>query len=420
MRVAKTRLYLLTLILLTLPVSILAEDEWPPKGKGFTMAMLFGPEGIGGGLGYVWHDVAGKPGRFLQVYDVFTDTAFRQYILDYVEPSLFLERDKLSALALYVNRTGSQFFGVGPDTDMDDAACYGKEIYLGRLSYTVLLPGRFGISLQGEHHRTELRDTDLDDPGFDERYPDLDRPISEVYPLLYESEEFNDRPSTHALSLALFHDNQAGRNKVFPTKGGYERITATRVNESLGADWNYWRYSAETAHFFPLIGLTSFERDPYNILGLYVRWDRLDGDEIPFWAYPALGHSRISISDYLDEFGLRGYWENRYADQNRALASFELRHRVRANWYPRYKSPENRMAANILSSMRNFVYNTSWVFFYDLGQVWSDEDDELEDLHGSAGVGWVFYFDPGHNMRVTIAYSDELSNYIIFAYKQAF
>jgi hypothetical protein len=414
------------LVLLGVPFMTMAqaqEDEWPPRDKGVTLSMVLGPEGMGGGIGYVWHDVAGEPERFLQIYDVITDTAFQAYFVKYIEPTIFTENDQIETLILYVNRTGSHYFGIGPDTEIEDAACLGKEIYWGSLGYAFRLPADFGITISGRYHRTDLRDTDLEEPEFHEDYPELDQPISEVYPDLYESDMFQDMPMTHAVSLSLFHDNQEGRHKAYPTRGGYEKITVTRVDEALGADWNYWKYTAEVAHFIPLLGLTSFKQDPYNILALYARWDRMDGkeEEIPFWEYPALGHTKISIADFFDETGLRGYWEKRYADQNRAMATVEFRHRVKANWYPKYKEPENELLAEGLKSIKNFVYNTSWVFFYDTGQVWSDEQEELEDeWKNSYGLGWVFYFDPGHNMRVTVAYSDELSNYIIFAYNQLF
>ena len=399
-----------------------AEKAWPPRNDGLVIPILFGPEGIGGGLGYYFHDLGGKQGRDLLLHDVFTNTAYKQLLGDFTEPDFLLPGGTLNLRGYYLHRTGLHFFGIGNDTDIEDGAYYGAEIYSGRLSYEWTIARGLGLGGGAEYHRTALHDGKLGDPNFDPNYPELDRPLSEVYPALVRSDDFHFREMTHNWFATVFHDDRD--HPVFPTRGGYQRATITRVDESLGADWNYWLYTAEAAVFVPA-------PNDHNVAGLYARWDRLDGRELPFWELPALGHGRLNLADYTDDFGLRGYWENRFQDKNRALASFEFRHRTRAEWWPedflnfpkpKEKEPRFKFMAGqktLGETAHEFVLNSSTLVFLDAGNTWGDHES-LDAVRLTPGVGAVLYFDTGMAMRVTVGFSDELTFYQVFADWQAF
>ncbi|OGP60217.1 MAG: hypothetical protein A2V67_18665 [Deltaproteobacteria bacterium RBG_13_61_14] len=409
---------------LLLAGSAAAEEEWPPRKSDFSIPIVFGPEGSGGGVGYYFHDLFGKKSRNLYLHDTFTNTAYKQLMADFQEPDLLLPRSLLKVRFLYLNRTGIHFFGIGNDTDMDDAAYSGAEVYRGLVSYQVSFGPGLGIGGGAEYHRTSHRDGLLRNPNFQAGIDELDRPISEVYPALYHSADFRFREFTHNWFVTVFHNNLD--QPIFPTRGGYEQFRLARVDESMGADWNYWRYSAEAAHFFQA-------PNNYNVLGLYGRWDRLDGRYLPFWEYPALGHARIGLADYLDGNGLRGYWENRFQEKNRVLGSIEFRHRTRAKWFSKDKfnlgkehQPSEKPRPKWLPerkplglTLQGFLLNSSTLVFVDAGQTWGDHDP-LNRIRVTPGVGAVFYFKSGIAMRMTVGFSDELTAYQLFTYWQAF
>jgi hypothetical protein len=409
---------------LGLAFALRARENWPPRKSDFNIPIQTGPEGNGAGVGYYFHDLFGEPSRDLLLHDLISDTAYTQYMVDFQEPDFILKNSRLSLRYLYLNRTGIQFFGIGNHTEFDDGSYYGAETYIGRLSYEVRFRPGFGLAVGGEYHRTVNHDGRLKDPEFQPGADQLERPFSQVYPALFRSDDFRFREFTHNWFVTAFHDNRD--QPIFPTRGGYERFRVIGVDPRLGADWSYYHYTAEAAHFFPV-------PNNYNLLGAYLRWDRLDGRELPFWDYPALGHSRLNLSYYLDGFGLRGYWENRFQDQNRGLGSLEFRHRTRANWFPAEKFnfgkkekktekprprwlPEQKPLGEI---MRKFLVNSSSLVFVDAGETWSDREPP-DRVRLTPGFGFVFYFNSGLATRVTMGFSDEIIAYQLWVDWQAF
>ncbi len=384
-----------------------AAEQWPPKGDGFSIPILLGPEGTGLGLGYIWNDFLGKEDRFLQLHSVFCQTAYRQYMIEYHEPDLISDGDQLLFRAFYNRRTGVHYFGKGPDSDIDDAAYYGTENLLVTLGYSYPLPMNMGISGYLIYDNYNLKDEDLESPEFHADYPSLDRRFEQAYPHLFESDEFKKKPNHHAWKLSLFHDDQQGIPRAFPTGGGYRKVSVSRVDEAQDADWNYWHYTAEAAQFVSL-------RDEYNVLAVHARWDRLDGENIPFYKLLSLGHARYSISYVADGIGQRGYWENRFVDRNRWLGMVELRHRTRAGWWK-----ESWNEYKIMDLAGEALPNTSTYLWTDMGQVWPD-GVVPEDMRISYGLGFNFHSDNGMAMQTQLGFSDELSSYLSFSYYQQF
>ena len=111
-------------------------EEWPPRNNGFMLPLIFGPEGIGGGVGYAAYDF-GKEGRSAYIYPIIADTDYRSYLFGYHEPKIIKEGDHIDLTAFYQKRTGTHFFGIGSDREMEDGAYYQRENYLYKLSYTI-------------------------------------------------------------------------------------------------------------------------------------------------------------------------------------------------------------------------------------------------------------------------------------------
>ena len=420
---------LIAVLVLGLALAVQAEEDWPPRKSGTEFPLLTGPEGIGTGLGFVFRDLAGKPYRDLFLHDLISNTALTQYLVDFSEPDFILKKSTLNLIYLYSHRTGVPHFGLGNRQDLDDGSYYGSETYIGRLSYEVRFGPGLGLGAGAEYHRTANHDGRLDNPQFLAGHDELGRPISEVYPALYRSDDFRFREFTHNWFLTAFHDNRD--NPAFPTRGGYERARVILVDPRLGADWSYYHYIAEAAHFFPV-------KSGYNVLGAYLRWDRLDGRELPFWDYPSLGHSRLNIASYVDGFGLRGYWENRFQDQNRALGSLEFRHRTRAEWFnpewfnfylgkkpdpdAKEKKPRPKWMGEpqtVGQMLHDYLINSSTLVFVDAGQTWADRQ-RLDHVRLTPGVGLMMYWTSGLQTRLTVGFSEEMVAYQLWVDCQAF
>ncbi len=386
-------------------VAAAADDEhWPPRNNGFTFAAVMGPEAIGAGPGYAAWDV-GKPGRDMYLYTVFADTDYRTYMLTWREPGLLKPGERLDLTAYYQKRTGTHFFGIGPDRELEDGAYYQRENYLFGADYTLPLAGGFGITLSAFYDRVAPGKSTLRDrEAFLEEYDELDRPIELVYPELLDSREWRDEHN-HFRGVELWFDTLEGPEK-FRTGGVRLSGRVERVDEWQGAEWNYWRYNASGCFFAPL------GEDDYNIAHARLRWDRLDGDELPFYKLPALGQARFSTGYILDHNAMRGVWENLYADRNRAIGSIELRHRVKANWYP---DSWRKVDWPFDFDPEKFIRNMAWTAWTDAGQVWPD-GEAPEGVVSACGIGNIIYFDTGMAQHVTVGFSEDMVMYMVFAY----
>jgi len=382
--------------------------EWPPKNSGTAIPMIFGPEGYGGGLGFVLWDFGAKDGRRLFVQPILADTDYRTYVLEYTEPSLLVENDQLDFTAFYQKRTGTHYFGVGPDPEIDDGAYYQRENYLVKLSYKLPLVQYFGITGEIGYDRTALGKSTLDDrPDFHDDHPELDRPIEDVYPELFDSRDFDDE-FNHYWSVALWLDTREGPRE-FTTRGIHLAGRLDRVDENNGADWNYWRYTASAAAFFPVV-------DDYNVICGRLRWDRVDGKNVPFYKLPTLGQARYSLAHVTGQKAMRGIWENLLADKNRYIATVEYRHRTKGAWIPaNWAQP----ISGVDFDLAEFVRNTAVVGWADVGQVWPDDLD-YSDIITSFGISAMLYFDNGIAQQFSIGFSNDLSMYMSFSYGTQF
>ena len=178
----------------------------------------------------------------------------------------------------------------------------------------------------------------------------------------------------------------------------------------MGADWDYFRYKAKAAMFVPVLG-------EYNIFGASLWWDRIDGEdeEIPFYKLPSLGQARYSTGYVYDSPGLRGIWENLYADQNRAIFSLQLRHRGRGDWMWDMESEDLKYDIDY----ERLIENSALQLWAEGGQVWED-GEEPEEIIMSYGIGLVLFFETGFAQEISLGYSNDLQNYLLFTYNQQF
>ena len=159
----------------------------------------------------------------------------------------------------------------------------------------------------------------------------------------------------------------------FP-KGDVESIFVEKGLESLGGDWNYWKYWIEARYYTPLNILTRmFERnfsvnDIPPILAIRVMAGDSDG-YLPWAVDYTIGGDNT----------LRGYEEKRFRGDQMFLANAELR------------LPVHRSA--------------SLVFFYDMGRAWDTRRGERFDFGDlSEGYGLGFRVrTPIGNLRLDFA-----------------
>lgn len=123
--------------------------------------MQTGPEGVGLGLGYAFRDL-GKEDRNLYLLGMFADTPYRTFLLDYSEPGLFRDGDRLRFTAFYQLRSAAHFFGIGPDREMEDGAYYQRQNCLYAFTYALPLRDHFGMSAGIGYDRTVCRESELD------------------------------------------------------------------------------------------------------------------------------------------------------------------------------------------------------------------------------------------------------------------
>lgn len=380
------------------------EEEWPPKNDGLAPAFVFGPEAVGFGIGYNWWDLGGKQGRDLSILDVFVaDTPSRFYLLKYREPDLLMQNDHLDFTGFYQKRSGMHYFGVGPEAEMEDGAYYQREEYLYKLSYSIPLGSYFRFSGEIAYDRVVPRKSELEDrEDFHADYEELDRPLEDAYPQLLQSREFTDEMCHYWALQILFNNVEGPRN--FPVKGGYAGAKIYRIDGQLGAEWNYWKYTAIAAWHLPTI-------DDYNVIAARARWDRLDGKNVPFYKLPSLGQARFPTGFVTDGSGMRGIWENLYADRNRFLGTVEYRHRIKANWFPDIPPEKRPFGIDIKKRLQA----RTWFIWMDAGNTWPDTED-FEDVKISYGNGHIIYLPNGNVLQITIGQSEDLEKYVLISY----
>ena len=184
-----------------------------------------------------------------------------------------------------------------------------------------------------------------------------------------------DRPSgiqnghVAKVGLGLIADT---RNSEFaPTRGFHYDIGLNTTPGLMNSEYRYSELIADLRHYLNPFGRV--------VMAHRFKIEGISGDA-PFWALPIIGN----------QYGLRGYYLNRFRGDRTVLQSAEIR-----SW---------------LFSVLNNQITIGSVLFWDSGRVFSEYDSEafFSDWKHTYGIGAVFtLFGPDMILRADVGFSDE-------------
>jgi hypothetical protein len=347
--------------------------------------------GFGGGAAGIIRDV-GKEARDITGTVIYTSNQYETYSIDWTEPHLFAE-DGWGKIYLSVDAAPvKRFYGFGNDSSEDDVCNWRSHSFTLEPRYTYWFkPAIWGLRAQIHLEDYKVLDSDIDVDEDD----DTTRPISEIWPDVYNREDFQEGAILIGPGLFFIHDNRSdlapvggGREeRVFPTRGGRQELTLELFDETFGSEMSYSRVAFDARHYFPLTD------DELTVVALRGRFISLGGD-IPFWKYTGFGSGD----------SIRGFHSNRFYDRNSLLFNAEIRQAVDAG--------------TSLFKGRITLRYPMLVLFYDYGRVYEDPGDVFDKLYGfhdSYGAAFRFIVTPSIVIRFEYAFSEEETDFYVNA-----
>jgi len=369
-----------------------AEPKLEPKAEkkeikfGATPYFYTGPDtGFGGGFAILYRDLGGRVGRDTNFSIDYTETNYQSYYLDWTEPDFLRKGPRASISLSYDDKPSRRFYGFGNDTTPDDICNYNWTMYSIKPSY--LYPrgdAHFRVRLQYLFQDVKPDDGTLDDPGD----PRFSRPISKMYPLLFNSDQFKGG-ATAGVGLFLINDTIQDRfplpggreEKVFPIKGGYRELQLHYYGPALGSTFEYWLTQADLRQY-----LGFFHGN--TVLVLRTKWIITQGD-VPFWDLPSFGGGN----------DLRAFYDGRFRGKVSSQYNLELRQGIA----PHFKWD---LFGGYISIKYPFLFA-----FFEAGRVY-DSYTQIgagwnKDYHPSYGFGLRFIITPDVVIRFEYVYSPE-------------
>lgn len=207
----------------------------------------------------------------------------------------------------YRSRPNARYFGIGPESSVDDESFYGQETFWTGAG----LRKRVGGGVFGE---ANLLYSSI---GAGEPREDVTPSITKVFagnlPFGYGGHSYGV-----SLGLQLSHENDLGATR--PVRGGSRRVRVERFEGTDKQGVGFWSYRAELQQFLTLW-------HPYRVLAIrgYGSWlDPMGADVIPF--------QRLMINDSPD--ALRGYQSFRFRDRGMVALNAEYRFPILTNKRP--------------------------------------------------------------------------------------
>lgn len=367
------------------------EDEVKKEKKelpfGVTPYFYSGPDtGIGGGVAGLIRDLGKKVGRDLVFSFDYTEKRYETYSIEYKEPQ-FLSKNGWGRISIsYANRPSRRYYGIGNELAMEGVCNYAESHFLIEPRYDYwweVGKNRIGLKVQFHYQLFTPRDGELDDPND----PDYSRPISEMYPDVYESDTFRDGGATSGPGITLIHQHirdkfpiAGGRDEIiFPVSGIREELFYANYDKAFGSNFNYNQFRLNFVQYIPL-------GSDWTVLALRQQLQIIDGD-VPFW----------DMSGFGGDDSIRAIYEGRYRDKNSTLFTVELRQAFDFGF-------------DILGLIR--LHTPMVVLFYDYGRVFEDVNDITDDLggyHYGYGASFRFIITPTVIIRFDFAMSEEES-----------
>jgi hypothetical protein len=305
--------------------------------------------------------------NYIDVRGSYTFTGYKRAEAEFVAPRIFNRRGQLSVLGGWREATQVGFYGIGPDTSVDDRANYLFQQPYGSALLT-LFPARSALMLRGgvEFSQWSQESGEGSFPSVEEKYtpstlPGLGAEITYLHTQGTLGFDWRTSPG-------------------YSRRGAYLGVTLHDYNDSDDA-FGFQVAEYEGIAHLPILRETwvlSFRARVQNAF-------EKDGQQVPFFMLPALGGGST----------LRGYTSWRFRDLNSLLLQAEWR--IMVNRY------------------------LDLAIFYDAGKVASRASDlDFDHLQDDYGVGFRFHGPFGTPLRVEFARSHETSLKLIFSASAAF
>lgn len=291
----------------------------------------------------------------------------------------FLTRD--------LKNTGAAFYGVGNDTEIDEARTAREPDY-----YRYLLEQQqSALDLEFEGLEPLVLVSGL---RFNRSVPSRidEAKASAYYAFNLRESEVRGRSGgwSNFLFVGLLYDSRDDQES--PTTGLLSEASLQVGGSLLGADYTYRRITLIGTHYLRLPWPAGSRR---HVLLTRIVFESL-GDDAPFYELTEVGGSIRGVEVGGGSF-MRGYPSRRFADRRKMLYSAELRRIFdRLRW-------------------RGHYFETLGMLFADAGRVASDVTSALDPtgLHGSGGVGCRVTWNSQLSLRADLAASPEGRVYLL-------
>lgn len=260
----------------------------------------------------------------------------------------------VSASAQWYDWPRRYFWGFGPDSSLDDESDYSVFGY--EFGGDAWIEPQPGIIVGGGLHSlrpTSGPGTDPDEPTIDEVFDPADLPGYEQQTRFLRTDGFIDLD---------FRDNPG-----YPRSGGRYRFVFSDYADQNLDRFGFRRFEVDLEQLLAI----QRKRKVFAFRALGVFTSPKEGDEVPFYYYPAMGSSRR----------MRGFESNRFQDRNLLIFTGEYRWAV---WWP-----------------------LDMALFVDVGNVAYERSDVFEDMKVTYGVGFRMHTESAMVFRVDLAWGDE-------------
>ncbi len=370
-----------------------AEKEDKEQNWGGTPYFFTGPDtGFGLGFAILYRNMFGKEGRDTTFSFSYTETLYQYYDLTWEEPYFLSDQGRLKLKFHYENKPAIRYFGQGNDTELDRLCNYSWAMGSVAPTYIYRFP-RTDYGIFGVRGGIEYKFADPEDARVDEPYEDdYNRPISDVYPELFHSKEF-DHNDFWGPKITAYRDSRkdrfplgGGREEiVWPLKGGYEEIEYKRYDEAFGSDYSLQTFSLDVRRYFPVIS----DDNIFVIRGKLL----INQGNVPFYE--------------MANYGGRGYYGNRYIDKCATEYNIEFRR----GFYPGKSLPVFGGVIKLKYPSLNLFWDSFRVY-----EEYQDIPDEMfEGYHYAWGVAFRFVVTPSVVIRFEQGFSDEQDTFTMTA-----
>jgi len=309
------------------------------------------------GIGYVEHV---SPFNFVDLRGSYSTYGYKLAEAEFVAPRLFERRGQLSVAGGWKNATQVGFFGMGPDSSVNDRTNYAFKEGYGSALLTVF-PTRRMLMLRGGFEVTQWS-------------PDAARGSFPPVEAAYTPATLPGLGSTityaHTQGTIGFDWRQS---PGYARRGGYYAVTGHDYHDN-DKQFGFREVSYEAIQHFPIL------RDTWviSLRGLAETAYTRDGQDVPYFLLPHLGGGST----------LRGFDSWRFRDRNRLLLQAEWR------------------------IMANRFMDTA--VFYDAGKVAARPADlDFDNMQHDYGFGVRFHTPFMTALRVEVARSNEQTRLVV-------